>query len=75
MRGIERFFKIGIVVVALVILGMMALSAFSIKVPLSSVTTKTVGDTTITTTCSWRQVSFDDPSGCITTTTRTRRSK
>ncbi len=73
MRGIERFFKIGIVVVALVILGMMALSAFSIKVPLSSVTTKTVGDTTITTTCSWRQASFDDLSGC--TTTRTRRSK
>jgi hypothetical protein len=73
MGLIGRFFKIGIVVVALVICAMMALSAFSIRVPLSSVTTTTVGNTTITTKCSWLHATAKDWSGC--TTTRTHRSK
>jgi hypothetical protein len=68
MRVIGRFFKVGIVVVALVLCAMMALSAFSIKVPLSSVTTTTVGDTTVTTTCSWLRATPEDWSGCSTTT-------
>jgi hypothetical protein len=68
-----RFVKVAVVVVALVVCGMMALSAFSIKVPLSSTTTTTVGDTTVTTTCSWLHAVRDGSRGC--TTTRTRRSK
>ena len=73
MRIIALTVKLAVVVVALVIGGMLALSAFSIRVPLSSVTTTTVGDTTITTKCSWRHVGADGSRGC--TTTRTRRSK
>jgi hypothetical protein len=73
MRIIGRFVKVAVVVVALVIGGMMALSAFSIEVPLSSVTTTTVGDVTITTKCSWWHAASDGSRGC--TTTRTEHSK
>lgn len=72
MGLIGRFVKVGVIVVALVIAGMLALEAFSIEVPLSSTTVTTVGDTTVTTTCSWRQASIDDPRGCRTTRTRSK---
>jgi hypothetical protein len=69
MPVIGRFVRVGLVVVALVLAGMMALSAFSIKVPLSSVTTTTVDGTTVTTTCRWQQITFDNLRGCVTTRT------
>jgi hypothetical protein len=67
MRTDGRLLKACVVVVALVLCGMMAMSAFTIKVPLSSVTTTTVGDLTITTTCSWLHASPSDWHGCRTT--------
>jgi hypothetical protein len=73
MGFIRRCVTIGVVVVALVIGAMMALSAFSIRVPLSTVTTTTDGDVTVTTTCSWLRATPDDWHGC--TTTRSNRSK
>jgi hypothetical protein len=73
MRTDGRLLKVCLVVVALVLGGMMALSAFTIKVPLSTVTTTTVGDLTITTTCSWLHASPRDWHGCRTT--QSERSK
>ena len=73
MWFVGRFLRVGIVVVALVIAAMLALEAFSITIPLSSETVTTVGDTTVTTTCSWRESSFDNLRGC--TVTRTPRRK
>jgi hypothetical protein len=71
-RALGLFVKYGVVVVALVLAGMMALSAFSIEVPLSTVTVTTVGDTTVTTKCSWLHL-VDSSRGC--TTTHSGRSK
>lgn len=73
MYFIGRFLRVGIVVVALVIAAMLAMEAFSITIPLSSETVTTVGNTTVTTTCSWRQASFDNLRGC--TVTRRQRTK
>ena len=66
---IEVFVKFAVVTVALVLLGMMLLSAFTIKLPFSKTTTTTVGDTTVTTTCSWLRFLDDDSDRCSTTTT------
>jgi putative copper export protein len=69
---LRRFVKVAVVVVALVLAGMMALSAFKIELPISSSTTTTVGDFTITTKCTWLHSPFDGSTGCTTTRTRTR---
>ena len=64
---IEVFFKFAVVTVVLVLLAMMLLSAFTIKLPFSKTTTTTVGDTTVTTTCSWLRFLSDDSDQCTTT--------
>jgi len=71
MHVIGLFCRVAVVAVALVIAAMMALSAFNIELPIYSVTTTTVGDTTVTTKCTW--LHSPDSTGC--TTTRTHHSK
>jgi hypothetical protein len=69
---IRRFVKLAVVVVALVLAGMMALSAFDVQLPVSNTTTTTVGDVTITTKCTWLHSPFDGSTGCSTTRTRSK---
>lgn len=69
---IRRLVKIVIVVVALVLAAMMALSAFNVELPVSSTTTTTVGRTTVTTKCTWLHSPFDGSTGCTTTRTRSK---
>lgn len=67
MRPMGIFVRLALVVVALVVAGMLALSAFTVKIPMSSVTTKTVDGTEVTTTCTWLRSLLDPLKECTTT--------
>jgi phosphate/sulfate permease len=69
---IRRVVKLAIVLVALILAGMLALSAFNVKLPVSSTNTTTVGNTTITTKCTWLHWPFDGSTGCTSTRTRAK---
>ena len=73
MSGAGIFVRLAVVLVALVLAAMLAMSAFTVKVPMSSVSTTTEGDTVVTTTCTWLRAVLGLGKEC--TTTRTPRSK
>ena len=73
MRVFIFLVKLALLLAASIVVGALAMSLFTIKIPISSVKTTTVGDTTVTTTCTGLSWSPSDWGKC--TTTRVRRPK